>query len=387
MRIGISCVPSVGGSGVLATELGRLLAQRGHQVHFITRSRPHRLRFGADENIFYHQVRALDYPVFESPPYTLALATRMAEVYRHHKLDLFHVHYAIPHAAAAFLAREMLAPCRAPVITTLHGTDVTLVGQDPSYKDMVRFCLAKSDAVTAVSDWLKERTEAVFRPPAPVERIHNFADPTVFVPRAMRPGLAPLGAPGQVVFLHASNFRPVKRIPDVVRAFAHAVHDGVDGVLALAGEGPELPGAIELAEELGVAERLNLLGVVDDIDRVLAQSDILLFPSDGESFGLAPLEALLCEVPVVGARAGGLPEVVTDGVDGFLPEVGDWKAMGEACVRLARDPALRSAMGRAGRIRAMRDFGPEAILDQYEALYERCRLLRKDCCDGHETPG
>lgn len=379
MRIGISCVPTVGGSGVLATELGRMLARRGHEIHFITRSRPHRLRQFGEENVFFHEVRALDYPVFESVPYTIALATRLAEVYRNHKLDIFHVHYAVPHAVAAYLAREMLAPCHAPIVATLHGTDITLVGQDPSYRDMVKFCLRKVDAVTAVSDWLKGETDRLFSPPM-VERIHNFADPELFLPRGARAGLRPFADPSKIVFLHASNFRPVKRVHDAVRAFAHAVGRGVDGVLAFAGEGPDLCSAIELARELGVADRIHLLGVVDEIDRVLPLSDVFLFPSDGESFGLAPLEALLCEVPVVGARAGGLPEVVTDGVDGMLLPVGDWKGMGDACVRLATDASLRRSMGRAGRDRAIRDFSPDTIVSQYEALYERCRAKRK-CCD------
>lgn len=369
----------MGGSGVLATELGRMLARRGHEIHFVTRSRPHRLRLGREANIFYHEVRVLDYPVFDSPPITLAMACRLAEVYRHHKLDLFHVHYAVPHAAAAYLAREMLAPCKAPLITTLHGTDVTLVGQDPSYRDMVRFCLGKSDAVTAVSDWLKDQTESLFRPETPVQRIHNFADPEVFLPLSMRPDLVRPCRQGQVAFLHASNFRPVKRVRDAVRAFAHAVSLGVDGALLLAGVGPDLSGAIELAHELGVGDRLHLLGVVDDIDRVLAFSDVLLFPSDGESFGLAPLEALLCEIPVVGARAGGLPEVVEDGAHGYLLPVGDWQGMGEACAKLAQDPALRMAMGKAGRERAIREFSPEVIVDAYEALYEKCLAERGPC--------
>lgn len=380
MRIGISCAPSVGGSGVLASELGRMLARRGHEIHFITRSRPHRLRNGDEERIFYHEVRALDYPVFESVPFTIALATRMAEVYRQHHLDLFHVHYAIPHAVAAYLAREMLSPCHAPIVATLHGTDITLVGQDPSYRDMVRFCLRKVDAVTAVSDWLKERTETFFAPPS-VERIHNFADPDVFFPRDRRTDLRPFADPSKTVFLHASNFRPVKRVQDVIRAFAWAVRNGVDGVLALVGEGPELANAMQLAGELEVGERVKPLGVVDQIDRVLPLADVFLFPSDGESFGLAPLEALLCEVPVVGAMAGGLPEVVSDGEHGMLLPVGDWKAMGEACIRLARDSSLRRTMGRSGRERGIRDFSPDIIVAQYEALYERCRALRR-CCDG-----
>lgn len=380
MKIAISCMPSAGGSGVLASELGRALARRGHEIHFVTSTIPHRLRSEPEPGLFFHEVRALHYPVFEHTPYTLALAAKLAEVWHHHKLDLFHVHYAIPHAAAAIFAREMLAPCHSPIITTLHGTDVTLVGQDASYKSMVKFCLNRSDAVTAVSDWLKDVTETEFRPETPVQRIHNFADHELFVPRPRDPRFLP-GDEDRKVFLHVSNFRPVKRVQDVVRTFARAVGKGVDGVLALAGEGPDLGLALEVAEREGVRDRVRLLGVADDVSRILPNADVFLFPSDGESFGLAPLEAMLCEVPVVGAAAGGLPEVVEQGVTGYLHKVGDVDAMAASCVDLLSDPAKAKAFGRKGRERAVRNFSIDAIVGQYEALYRDHARRRGCCCD------
>lgn len=380
MKIAISCMPSAGGSGVLASELGRALARRGHQIHFVTSTIPHRLRSEPEPGIFFHEVRVLHYPVFEHTPYMLALAAKLAEVWRNHRLDLFHVHYAIPHAAAAILAREMLAPCHSPIVTTLHGTDVTLVGQDSSYRDMVKFCLNRSDAVTAVSDWLKDVTETEFRPETPVQRIHNFADHELFVPRPRDPRFLP-GDEGRKVFLHVSNFRPVKRVQDVVRTFARAVGLGVDGVLALAGEGPDLGLALEVAEREGVRDRVRLLGVADDVSRILPNADVFLFPSDGESFGLAPLEAMLCEVPVVGAAAGGLPEVVEQGVTGYLHKVGDVAAMAASSVDLLSDPAKAKAFGKAGRERAIRNFSIDAIVSRYEALYREHARRRGCCCD------
>jgi len=380
MKIAISCVPSAGGSGVLATELGRMLARRGHEIHFVTSTIPHRLRSEPEPGIFFHEVRALHYPVFEHTPFMLALSAKLAEVWRNHKLDLFHVHYAIPHAAAAILAREMLAPCHSPIITTLHGTDITLVGQDASYKSMVRFCLERSDAVTAVSDWLKGVTESVFEPTTPVQRIHNFADHELFRPRPRDPRFLP-GDEGRKIFLHVSNFRPVKRVQDVVKVFARAVAQGVDGVLALAGEGPDLSLALETAEREGVRNRIRLLGIVEDVSRIIPNADVFLFPSDGESFGLAPLEAMLCEVPVVGAAAGGLPEVVEHGVTGFLHPVGDVDAMAASCVRLLSDPSMGKAFGMAGRERSIELFSIDSIVGQYEALYREHARRRGCCCD------
>jgi N-acetyl-alpha-D-glucosaminyl L-malate synthase BshA len=378
LKIGITCHPSQGGSGVLATELGRELARRGHEIHFITSRMPYRLRTINEPRIYFHEVQALHYPVFEHTPYTLALAARMAEVYCLHRLDLFHVHYAIPHAAAAILARQMMEPCRSPIVTTLHGTDVTLVGQDPSYRSMVRFCLEKSDAVTAVSDWLAATTDEAFKPSRPVERIHNFADPNLFCPGEKGIPRASIAQPHQRIFLHVSNFRPVKRIPDVVRTFARSVELGIDGVLVLAGEGPELSPGIELARSLGVLDRVRPMGLVDDITALLPLADVFLFPSDGESFGLAPLESLLCEVPVVGAAAGGLPEVVDHGQTGVLCPVGAWEEMALACVSLLESDLGRE-MGRLGRKRAVERYSPEAIVTQYEALY-RTLLRGKEPC-------
>jgi N-acetyl-alpha-D-glucosaminyl L-malate synthase BshA len=357
-----------------------MLARRGHEIHFVTSAIPHRLRMEPEPGIFFHEVRALHYPVFEHTPYDLALAVKLAEVWRNHKLDLFHVHYAIPHAAAAILAREMLSPCRSPIVTTLHGTDITLVGQDASYKPMVRFCLNRSDAVTSVSDWLKGVTESVFHPETPVRRIHNFADTDLFRAAPRDKAFLP-GDMDRKIFLHISNFRPVKRVADVVRVFARAVELGVDGVLALAGEGPDLGLALETAEALGVRDRIRLLGVVDDVSRIIPQADVFLFPSDGESFGLAPLEALLCEVPVVGARAGGLPEVVEHCVCGYLHPVGDTEGMARSCLEILSDPEVQRRLGAQGRQRCIDLFSPDSILPQYEALYAEQIEKRKCCCD------
>jgi len=379
MRIAMSCVASAGGSGVLAAELGRMLARRGHEIHFVTSTIPHRLRRDPEPGVFFHEVRALHYSVFEHTPWDLALAVKLAEVWRNHKLDLFHVHYAVPHAAAAILARDMLAPCRSPVVTTLHGTDVTLVGQDASYKPMVRYCLEKSDAVTAVSDWLKDVTETVINPDARVRRIHNFADPMLFKPAPRDPGFLPEDA-GRKIFLHSSNFRPVKRVVDVVRVFAATAAKGVDGVLVLIGEGPDLGLALELAQQLGVRDRIRLLGIVDGVASIIPQADVFLFPSDGESFGLAPLEALLCEVPVVGARAGGLPEVVIDGESGYLHPVGDVESMAASCHRILTEPGLKERLGRAGRKRSMEMYSPDVIIPQWEALYAEVAEKRRGCC-------
>lgn len=379
LKIGVTCYPTYGGSGVLATELGKELAARGHEIHFITSAMPYRLHQEFHENIFFHEVQALHYPVFEHTPYALALAVRMAEVYRQHRLDLFHVHYAVPHAASAYLAREMLAPCKAPIITTLHGTDVTLVGQDSSYQAMVRFCLEKSDAVTAVSDWLRAETERVFRPSRPIVRIHNFADPELFRPGKGCRARFHFARPDQKIILHASNFRPVKRVPDVVRAFALVRQAGVDAVLALVGDGPELAPGLELASQLGVRGHVHALGMIEDVSQMIASCDLVLFPSAGESFGLVPLEAMLSEVPVIGARAGGLVEVIDHGVTGFLADVGDAATMARHAVEILTNGARHREMGRTGRRTAIERFAPERIIPQYERLYLQ-NLSKDGCC-------
>lgn len=375
MRIGITCYPTYGGSGVLASELGKFLALRGHEVHFITSSIPYRLQGEYQERIVFHTVDLEPYPLFDHPPYDLALAAKMKEVFVSERLDVLHVHYAIPHAICAHLASEMLAPAGIPFVTTLHGTDITLVGRDRSLFDITRFSIERSTAVTAVSDWLKRETELTFAPNREVKRVHNFVDLKLF-----QRGTSPcrrdsLLRPGQVMFTHISNFRPVKRVQDVVKVFAK-VRESVDAVLVLVGEGPTLSEAKALAETLQVHKHVRYLGKQIDVAAILACSDVLLFPSDHESFGLAPLEAMACQVPVIASRSGGLPEVVEHGVCGFLEPVGDTEAMAAHAITLGRDAELRREMGRKGRERATAHFSPEAIIPQYEALYREAMQSR-----------
>lgn len=369
LKIGITCYPTVGGSGILASELGKFLARRGHEAHFITMSVPYRLRDEFSENIFFHTVEVEPYPLFEHTPYNMALAAKMREVAVSRKLDLLHVHYAIPHAISAYLAAQMLLPRVLPVVTTLHGTDITLVGQDKSFFELTRFGIESSTAVTAVSDYLKAKTEEVFAPKREIRRIHNFADANLFRKHRGPCHRSSFATPDQIVFMHMSNFRPVKRVEDVVKIFAAAVEGGVDGVLVMVGEGPTLRSARELAAALGVSARVKFLGNQMDVPAIMGCGDIFLFPSEVESFGLAPLEAMACEMPVIASESGGIPEVVTHGEHGFLAPVGDVKTMGEYAVRLGRDPELRARMGAAGRHRAETVFTPENAVDQYEALY------------------
>ncbi len=369
MRIGITCYPTYGGSGVLASELGRLLAKRGHEVHFITSTIPYRLQRDFQERIYFHTVDMDPYPVFEYPPYDLALASKMKDVFLAEKLDLLHVHYAIPHAVCALLASKLVAPRKMPIVTTLHGTDITLVGQEKSFYDITRYSIDQSTVVTAVSDYLKQRTEAVFLPANPVHRVHNFVDMDLFRPAAFACHRGSFARPDQVVYLHVSNFRPVKRVGDVVRIFAEA-RRRVDGVLLLVGEGPSLREARELSESLGVSEHVRFLGKQLDVAGVLSASDVLLFPSEEESFGLAPLEAMACEVPVVATSSGGIPEVVRHGECGYLGRVGDVKSLSAYAAELGLSKELRARMGKAGRKIAEERFHPDVILPQYEALYQ-----------------
>jgi N-acetyl-alpha-D-glucosaminyl L-malate synthase BshA len=369
LKIGITCHPTVGGSGILASELGKFLALRGHEAHFITMSVPYRLREEFSRNIYFHTVEVEPYPLFEHTPYNMALAAKMREVAAAEKLDVLHVHYAIPHAISAFLAAQMLLPHRLPIVTTLHGTDITLVGQDKSFFELTRFGIENSTAVTAVSDYLKAKTEEVFTPKREIRRIHNFADAGLFRKHRGPCHRSSFASEEQVVYMHMSNFRPVKRVEDVVRVFAAAVRDGVDGVLVMVGEGPTQRSARDLAESLGVASRVKFLGNQMDVPAIMGCGDVFLFPSEVESFGLAPLEAMSCEMPVIASDSGGIPEVVRHGVDGFLAPVGDVKAMGEFAIRLGRDPELRARMGAEGRKRAVDVFSPEHAVDQYEALY------------------
>lgn len=368
MKIGITCHPTVGGSGILASELGKYLAQRGHSVHFITMSVPYRLREEFHENLFFHNVEVEPYPLFEHTPYNMALAAKMREVAEEESLDLLHVHYAIPHSISAYLAAQMLKPRRLPIVTTLHGTDITLVGQDKSFFELTRFGIENSTIVTAVSDSLKRETEEIFRPSAPIRRIHNFVDASHFRKQRGPCHRDSFAKPWQVVYMHSSNFRPVKRVEDVVRVFARAV-ERVDGVLVMIGEGPTQRAARELAHKLGVLDRVRFLGNQMDVAGLMGCGDVFLFPSETESFGLAPLEAMASEMPVIASDSGGIPEVVTHGEVGFLAEVGDVEAMAAHAIELGLSEALRERMGRAGRARAETMFPASKAADEYEAVY------------------
>ncbi len=374
MKIGITCHPTVGGSGILASELGKYLAQRGHSVHFITMSIPYRLREEFHENLFFHNVEVEPYPLFEHTPYNMALAAKMREVAEEENLDLLHVHYAIPHSISAYLAAQMLLPKRLPIVTTLHGTDITLVGQDKSFFELTRFGIENSTIVTAVSDSLKRDTEEIFSPKIPIRRIHNFVDASLFRKQHSPCHRNSFAKDGQVVYMHSSNFRPVKRAEDVIRIFARTV-ERVDGVLVLIGEGPTLRAARELADHLGVLSRIRFLGNQTDVAGLMGCGDVFLLPSQTESFGLAPLEAMASEMPVIASDAGGIPEVVTHGEVGFLAPVGDVEAMAGYAIELGLSPELRARMGRAGRVRAETVFPASKAADEYEAAYREAIAL------------
>ena len=370
MRLGITCYPTYGGSGAVATELGLALARRGHEVHFITYDAPFRLR-GYAERVYFHQVetRMGRYPLFDHYPYTLALASKQHEVALREDLELLHVHYAIPHATTAYLAREMLRGTRTlRVITTLHGTDITLVGQESSFYAITRFSIEQSDAVTAVSAFLKDETYRAFGcDGCDVRVIPNFVNLEEYRPAA-EPSRAGLAPPDHKLIAHVSNFREVKRVKDVVRVFAR-IQRAMSATLLMIGDGPDRPEAEQEAEELGVTEAVRFLGRLDQVATLLQASDLFVLPSQTESFGLAALEAMACGAPVVASRAGGLPEVIDDGVNGILEPVGSVEAMGRRAVELLRDPQRYAAM-RAAAIAKARDFSSERIVPQYEALYQ-----------------
>lgn len=369
MRVGITCYPTYGGSGAVATELGMALAARGHEVHFITYRQPFRLpRFLP--RVYLHEVDVGKYPLFEYPPYDLALAVRMHEVVRSHKLDLLHVHYAIPHATSAWIAKEMLRKDGddITVITTLHGTDITLVGQDRSYYPITRFSIEKSDRITAVSVFLKRETIAAFGcTGCDVEVIHNFIDPDVYRRGRYAAQLRDV-AGDKKVLIHVSNFREVKRVRDVVRIFAR-VQQEIPSILVMVGDGPDRADAEEEAREQGLADSVHFLGKIDTVAPLLASSDLFLIPSNFESFGLSALEALACGVPVVGSNAGGLPEVVVEGVTGMLRPVGDLDAMVKAGIEILGDTQRWRAMSEAAAADARARFSRDEIVSKYEALY------------------
>ncbi len=370
MNIGMICYPTYGGSGVVATELGLALASRGHQVHFISYAMPFRLSNGFVENAYYHEVSTSDYPLFQHPLYTDSLAVRAADLAESEDLDILHAHYAIPHAISAYLAREMTANHRVKVVTTMHGTDVTLVGNSQAFAPLVSFSIQRSDAVTVVSNWLRDKTLEYFDVNRPINVIHNSVDSDRF---RRKPGPCPceryrLGQ--ERVLLHISNFRPVKRVQDVIQIFAR-VRQSVPSVLLMIGDGPESDKALRLARELGICPYVRFLGKQNGIENYLGGADLFLMPSDHESFGLAALEAMSSETPVIGSDSGGLREVVEDGVTGVLAPVGDVETMARRAVEILKNPPLHQSMARAGRERAMRLFGVDRIVDQYVALYEK----------------
>ncbi|MEY2792148.1 MAG: hypothetical protein RJA76_140 [Bacteroidota bacterium] len=370
MKIGIICYPTYGGSGVVATELGKALAAVGHEVHFITYTQPPRLDFFS-ENIFYHEVSVASYPLFEYLPYESALASKMVDVTLNEKLDLIHVHYAIPHASAAYLAKQILKykGVHIPVITTLHGTDITLVGKDPSFEPVVTFSINESDGVTAVSESLKKDTYDEFEILSNIEVIPNFIDLTRFKRQEKAHFKHAICPNGEKLLIHTSNFRAVKRIQDIVKVFAK-VHKKIPSKLLLIGDGPERTGIEHLCRELGVAQDVRFLGKLDIIEEALSLADLFYLTSEKESFGLAALEAMACEVPVISSNAGGIPEVNLHGVTGYVSEVGDIDDMAAKSIKILENPTLHAQMKQNALERA-KEFDLKVILPKYEAYYQK----------------
>ncbi|MFF2887561.1 N-acetyl-alpha-D-glucosaminyl L-malate synthase BshA [Paenibacillus sp. NPDC057967] len=368
LKIGITCYPTLGGSGVVATELGKLLAERGHEIHFITHSIPFRLgKF--NKNIFFHEVEVNDYYVFRYPPYDLSLASKMAQVAKMQQLDLLHVHYAVPHAVCAYLAKQMVGN-GLKTVTTLHGTDITVLAQDESLKDLIRLAIHQSDAVTAVSNDLIQETRNLLDILTPIDLTYNFVDKRVYYPREAASLRADFAAPDEKILMHISNFRPVKRVSDVVEIFER-VSKRVRAKLLLVGEGPELTKIQCKIKNMGLEDRVHFLGKQEDVAQVISMADVLLLPSEKESFGLVSLEAMACGVPTIGSNAGGIPELVTHGETGFLSDVGNVEEMAEGAIKLLTDDALHAKFKEACLKRARHDFCNDSITEQYESIYYR----------------
>jgi N-acetyl-alpha-D-glucosaminyl L-malate synthase BshA len=370
MRIGIVCYPTFGGSGVLATELGKALAQKGHQVHFITYRQPVRLDHFVP-NIFYHEVQVPTYPLFDFPPYETALASTLVDVIQNNNLDLLHVHYAIPHASAAYMAKKILEKegRNIPVITTLHGTDITLVGRDKTYAPVVTFSINESDAITAVSYNLRDETYKSFNIRKEIEVIYNFVDVSRFIKKPIDAFKKVIAPNGERVLLHVSNFRRLKRIPDVVKVF-HEVQKQIPAKLLFVGDGPERPAAEDLCRELGLCDEIRFVGRQDQMEDIMAIADLFLLPSEYESFGLAALEAMAAGVPVISSNAGGLKEINIDGKTGFTADVGDIKTMSQQAMTILKDEKeLKAFKERAAAHARLYDI--HHIVPLYEKLYER----------------
>ncbi len=370
MRIGIVCYPTYGGSGVVATELGLALAAKGHQIHFITYKRPVRLTH-YQENVFFHEVNTEEYPLFDYTPYDTTLTSKLVDVVKYEKLDLLHVHYAIPHATVAYLAKQILADegIHIPVVTTLHGTDITLVGSDRSFAPVVAFSINQSDGVTAVSNHLRQQTCEQLKIKKEIEVIYNFIDFSRFSrlnKEHFRKAIAP---EGEKILVHTSNFRKVKRIEDVIKTF-EIVQQKVPSKLLLVGDGPERPRLERMTRELGLYEHVRFLGKQDAIEEILAVADLFLIPSENESFGLAALEAMACQVPVISSNAGGLPEVNIHGVTGCVADIGDYESMAAHALMLLQDEAMLMAY-RLHAYEQAKKFDIGIILPQYEAYYEK----------------
>ncbi len=381
MKIGVVCYPTYGGSGVVATELGKALADKGHQIHFISYAMPMRLT-GYMGNIFYHEVEMATYPVFEFPLYTPALASKMVEVARFEKLDLIHAHYAIPHATSAFLAREILNN-GLKIVTTLHGTDITLVGLEPSFLPVMKFSIERSDGVTAVSRFLREKTLTNFGIEKDITVIPNFVDTEKYTRVACADVCGTLAPKGEKILVHVSNFRAVKRVQDVIRIFDQ-VQKKIPSTLILVGDGPDRSACEMLVRELGLHQQVKFLGKQLELVPILSAADLFLMPSQSESFGLSALEAMSCEVPVISTSVGGLPELQVHGETGYIAEIGDVDRMARYAIELLSSEAKHKMFAQAARARAI-EFDVHKIVNQYEAYYEQC-LAASPPTNGVATP-
>ncbi len=369
MNIGITCYPTYGGSGTIATELGINLAKHGHKVHFITTALPYRLTSFV-ENVYFHEVQIFNYPLFDYTPYSLSLASKMAQIALKEDLDLLHVHYAVPHATSAYLAQSIIKMRKKlPIITTLHGTDITLVGNDPSYYDITKFSIEESDAVTSVSQYLKTQTLFRFAIKNHIEVIPNFVDTQQFVPKISWPRKC-FAEPDEKVLMHISNFRPVKRIPDIIEVF-EGVTKHIKAQLIMVGNGPEKEKAKALIEQKGLDKVVHFLGMQNDVSMLISCADLYLLLSEHESFGLTSLEAMSCGVPVVGTSGSGMNEFLGDEKAGLLFDVGDIPSMVEGCIQILTNPEKASQMGKSGRERAIKYYSQEHVVGLYEDLYRR----------------